>query len=58
MMCKINEMRNSDTCQITNFSSWALYSQMQQSDVHQVSLNVTSDLLLIQIHILNVKWNW
>lgn len=31
---------------------------MQQSDVHQVSLNVTSDLLWIQIHILNVKQNW
>lgn len=31
---------------------------MQQSDVHQLSLNVTSDLLQIQIHILNVKRNW
>lgn len=31
---------------------------MQQSDVHQLSLNVTSDLLQIQIHILNVKQNW
>lgn len=51
-------MRNSDTYQITSFSSWALYSQMEPSDVRQVSLNVTSDLLLIQTPILNVKQNW
>lgn len=50
-------MRNSDTCQITSFPH-GHSAQMQQSDVHQISSNVTSDLLWIQVHVLNVKWNW